>query len=110
MADAADAAAAARMGGRGGGGSVVVVIDGIEGGGRREGRLVDPVMGAVDWLRGKKTRGGEMAVRNVDDATGASVDASDLEPDEVQVVTLWDREVRKDDIKKSRLLHFSTGG
>ena len=51
-----------------------------------------------------------MAVRNVDDATGASVDASDLEPDEVQVVTLWDREVRKDDIKKSRLLHFSTGG
>jgi hypothetical protein len=66
VADAADAAAAnaamARMGGQGGGGSMVV-IDGIEGGGtRREGRLLDPVTGAVDGLRGKKTRGGKVAV------------------------------------------------
>ena len=50
VADAADAAAASsRMGGWGGGGSVVV-IDRVEGGGRRDGRLVDPMMGAVDWL------------------------------------------------------------
>ena len=48
VADAADSAAASlRMGGRGGGGSVVV-IDGVEGGGRRDGRLVNPVTGAVD--------------------------------------------------------------
>ena len=47
VADAADAAAAARMGERGGGESIVV-IDGIEGGGRRDGRLVNPVTGAVD--------------------------------------------------------------
>ena len=78
----------------------MVVIDGVEGREGRDGRLVDPVMGAVNWLRGKKTRGDKVAVCNDNDAAGASVDASDLEPDEVQVVTLWDREARKDDIYK----------
>ena len=106
MANAANAAAPARMGGRGGGGSVVV-IDGVEGGGRRDGRLVDPVMGAVDWLRGKKTRGDQVAVCDDNDAAGASVDVSDLEPDKVQVVTLWDREARKDDIYKVAYSIFS---
>ena len=56
VANAANAAATARTRKRGGGGSVVV-IDGIKGGGRREGRLADPVTGAVNGLRGKKTRG-----------------------------------------------------
>ena len=59
---------------------------------------MDLVTGAVDGLRGKKMRGEEVAVRNDDndDATGASVDVLDLEPDKVQVVTLWDKEARKD--------------
>ncbi len=48
-----------------------------------------------------------MAVCNDNDVAGASVDASDLEPDEVQVVTLWDREARKDDIYKVAYSIFS---
>ena len=79
----------------------MVVIDGIKRG-VEEGRLADPVTGAVEGSRGKKTRGEEVAVRNNNnnDAAGASVNVSDLEPDNVQVVTLWDKEARKDDIYK----------
>ena len=107
--DAANAAAAARMGERGDGGSILV-IDGIKGGGRREGRLADPVTGAVDGLRGKKMRGEEVAVHNNNSAAGASVDALDLEPDKVQVVTLWDKEARKNDIYKVAYSIFPAGG
>ncbi len=46
------------------------------------------------------TREEEAVVRNNDDndAAGASVDASDLKLDKVQVVTHWDKEARKDHI------------
>ncbi len=71
---------------------------------------MDPVTGAVDGLRGKKTRGDEVAVRNDNDAAGASVDALDLEPDEAQVVTLWDREARKDNIYKVAYSISPAGG
>ncbi len=39
-------------------------------------------------------------VCNNNDTAGASVDVLDLESDEAQVVTLWDKEARKDDIYK----------
>ena len=48
-----------------------------------------------------------MAVRNDNDAAEASVDVSDLEPDKVQVVSLWDREARKDYIYKVAYSIFS---
>jgi hypothetical protein len=54
-------------------------------------------------------RGEEVAVHNNNNAAGASVDALDLEPDEVQVVTLWDKEARKDDIDKVANSIFPAG-
>ena len=52
-------------------------------------------------------RGEEVVVHNDNNAAGASVDALDLEPDKVQVVTLRDKEVRKDDIYKVAYSIFS---
>ncbi len=85
----------------------MVVIDRIEGGGSREGRRVEHVPGAVNGVRGEATRGGEVAVRNHNNEAGPFEDVLDLEPYEVQVVTLWDKEARNEDIYKVAYSIFS---
>ena len=69
---------------------------------------MDLITGAVDGLRGETARGGGVAVRNDNNAAGAFEDVLDLEPYEVQVVTLWDNEARNEDIYKVAYSIFPT--